>query len=482
MTSTTTPVIIQGGMGVDVSSWRLAREVSRRGQLGVVSGTALDAVLARRLQDGDAGGHLRRALAAFPDQAMAERVLGRYFRDGGRPQGAPYRPNPTLTISPTPDAVELAVLGTFAHVWLAKEDHDGPVGINLLEKVQMATPSVLLGAMVAGVDYVLMGAGIPREVPRLLTGLAAGEPVALTVEVHGSTRPRTTTLDPVALLGAHLPPLTRPSFLAVVSLPSLAAYLCRDEATRPDGFVVEGPLAGGHSAPPRGRLVLDEEGQPVYGARDDADLAAIARLGLPFWVAGAYSTPERVAQARAAGAAGVQVGSLFALCEESGLTPALRRRLVEELAAGDLTVLNDPLASPTGFPFKLALLDGTASDEAVYAARSRRCDLSYLRQPYERPDGSVGYRCPGEPVDAYVRKGGTPDETTGRKCLCNALMANVGLGQHRKDGYDEPVAVTLGQDLTGPRRLLAEHPSGWTAGEAVDWLLSALLEPAAAPA
>ena len=44
--------IIQGGMGAAVSSWRLAKAVSRRGQLGVVSGVALDLILARRLQDG----------------------------------------------------------------------------------------------------------------------------------------------------------------------------------------------------------------------------------------------------------------------------------------------------------------------------------------------------------------------------------------------------------------------------------------------
>lgn len=36
------PKIIQGGMGVGVSNWRLANAVSKLGQLGVVSGTALD--------------------------------------------------------------------------------------------------------------------------------------------------------------------------------------------------------------------------------------------------------------------------------------------------------------------------------------------------------------------------------------------------------------------------------------------------------
>jgi len=46
------PRIIQGGMGVRISSWQLAREVSREGELGVISGTAIDTVLVRELQMG----------------------------------------------------------------------------------------------------------------------------------------------------------------------------------------------------------------------------------------------------------------------------------------------------------------------------------------------------------------------------------------------------------------------------------------------
>jgi NAD(P)H-dependent flavin oxidoreductase YrpB (nitropropane dioxygenase family) len=60
------PSIIQGGMGIGVSSWMLARAVSLRGQLGVVSGTAIDSLFVRRLQDGDIGGHVRRAMESFP--------------------------------------------------------------------------------------------------------------------------------------------------------------------------------------------------------------------------------------------------------------------------------------------------------------------------------------------------------------------------------------------------------------------------------
>ncbi len=468
------PAIIQGGMGVAVSGWRLAREVSRAGHLGVVSGTAMDAVLARRLQDGDEGGHYRRALAQFPSPAMAQRVLDTYFVEGGRSADVPYKPLPKLTLSTVRAGQELALVGNFAEVWLAKEGHDGVVGINCLEKIQLATPTALLGAMLGDVDYVVMGAGIPREVPQLLRSLAAGEVGRIPVDVAGSTTHRFVEADPRDLLGADLPPLNRPDFLAIVSLDQLASYLHRDPEIRPDGFVVERPPAGGHSAPPRGKMQLDEHGSPVYGARDEADVSKMAALGLPFWMAGAYGTPDQVAAAVAAGAVGVQVGTLFALCAESGLTDAARDLALEQLRAGDLTVRNDPRASPTGFPFKVVQLEGTVSSAEVYESRERLCDLSYLRQPYERADGTVGFRCAGEPVHMFVKKGGAAEDTEGRKCLCNGLTATIGLGQHRKDGYDEAPLVTLGEDLAGVEELSRRHPQGWTAADAVAYLLESL--------
>src|SRR5665647_874183 len=284
------PVVIQGGMGVAVSSWELARAVSQAGQLGVVSGTALDVVIARRLQDGDVGGHIRRALEHFPVPALAQRVLSRYFREGGGAPGEPYVPVPKLSMTPAVAGLELWVVANFAEVWLAKEGHDGVVGINFLEKLQMATPSAAYGAMLAGVDYVLMGAGIPSEIPRLLNHLARHEKCSLDLHVDGATTAYSVGIDPEALTGGGLAPLHRPIFLAIVSAHVLAAYLAREDSTRPDGFVVEGPRAGGHNAPPRGRLVLDDDGQPVFGPRDDADLAKVAAVGLPFWLAGGYST------------------------------------------------------------------------------------------------------------------------------------------------------------------------------------------------
>ncbi|WP_250442611.1 nitronate monooxygenase [Actinotalea sp. C106] len=465
------PPIIQGGMGVAVSSWPLARAVSAAGQLGVVSGTALDVVLARRLQDGDPGGHLRRALAHFPVPAMAQRVLDRYFRAKGRAAGQPYLPVPKLGLRPSTGGLELGVVGAFVEVWLAKEGHTGPVGINLLEKIQMASPSAAYGAMLAGVDVVLVGAGIPVQFAAMLNRLAHHEPVVLDVRVDDATRAYTVDLDPDRLTGGGLAPLHRPQLLAIISAHILAVHLARDPATTPDGFVVEAPPAGGHNAPPRGRLTLDEDGQAVFGPRDQADLAAVATVGVPFWLGGGHGTPEQVRRAREAGASGVQVGSLFALAAESGIEPELRRSMLADLAAGTLEVRTDPRASPTGFPFKVVTMPGTQSDAEVYRARPRLCDVAHLRVPFERSTGTVGYRCPGEPVDVYVEKGGTVEGTAGRTCLCNTLLATVGLGQTRREGYREAPLLTLGTDLSGAAALLERHPDGWRAADVLAYLL-----------
>jgi NAD(P)H-dependent flavin oxidoreductase YrpB (nitropropane dioxygenase family) len=473
LTADQLPPVIQGGMGAAVSSWRLASAVSRCGQLGVVSGVALDLVLARRLQDGDPGGHARRALAAFPNQAMADRALARFFHEDGRPEGTPYSPISHLTIHPHRATVELVVLGGFVEVWLAKEGHDGVVGINCLEKIQLSTPGTLLGAMIAGVDVVLMGAGVPREIPRLLDALAAGEVVELPIDVDGADAGRfTLELDARDIVGPELPALTRPVFLAIVSAHVRAAFLARDEEIRPDGFVVEGSPAGGHNAPPR-KTVIDENGELVFGPRDEPDLTKIAALGMPFWMAGAAGTPTALREAQEQGARGVQIGTAFALSTDSGLIDSIRTALLDGIREGSLHVRTDPLASPTGFPFKVAEVHGTLSDRELLEDRPRLCDLGFLRTAYLRPDEEVGYRCPAEPEHMYARKLGEAEATAGRACICNGLTAAVGLGQTRKDGYVELPIVTLGADTTGAKLLLEQYPDGWNATQVINWLTTA---------
>ena len=168
------PLIIQGGMGAAVSDWRLARAVSVTGQLGVISGTAIDVIVARRLQMGDPGGHMRRALAAVPIPGVAEQVLDTYFVEGWKKADGRFRTKAMISHRTSRKTEGLVVASNFVEVFLAKEGHTNPVGINLLEKIQVPTIPSLYGAMLAGVDYVLMGAGIPRAIPGILYKLAEG--------------------------------------------------------------------------------------------------------------------------------------------------------------------------------------------------------------------------------------------------------------------------------------------------------------------
>jgi nitronate monooxygenase len=474
------PVIIQGGMGIAVSGWKLARAVSAEGQLGVVSGTALDGVLVRRLQLGDPEGDVRRALAAFPIPGVAESVLERYFVEGGIEKGARFKARPMHKLALTRRSQELLVTANFVEVFLAKEGHGNPVGINFLEKVQIPTLPSIYGAMLGGVDYVLMGAGIPRAIPGILDQLAKGEAVQLRIDVKGASEEDDpyNRFDPTEFAGGTLPSVTRPDFLAIVSSHILATMLAKKIEARVDGFVVEAPTAGGHNAPPRGRLELTADGEPLYGDKDVPDLEVIRKLGLPFWLAGSYAEPEKVKEALGLGAAGVQVGTAFAYCEESGFEPDIKRRVLEMSLAGRARVFTSAVASPTGFPFKVVPIEDTISEEEVYEVRPRECDLGYLRSAYRREDGSVGWRCASEPVADFVAKGGSEAETVGRKCLCNALMVNVGLGQIHRDGYVEPPLVTSGDDVENVARFLPPGAATYRAADVLDYLLPERLDPA----
>jgi nitronate monooxygenase len=459
-------------MGVGVSCWRLAHSVSQQGQLGVVSGTALAVLLARTLQQGDPGGHMRRALAAFPIPAVVERILDRFFIPGGKPKDAPFRYTSLPSLTPSTAEVELTVAGNFVEVWLAKEGHSGPVGINFLEKIQFPTLPSLFGAMLAGVDYVLMGAGIPRTIPGVMDGLAKGDTVKLRIDVLEAppTEEHHLELNPRAFW-PDFTPLRRPAFLAIVASATLAIALAKKSTGRVDGFIIEGPTAGGHNAPPRGALVLNTIGEPVNGPRDVVDLDKIRELGLPFWLAGSYGTPERLKEALATGAAGVQVGTAFAFCNESGIDPALKQRVIDQALTGNLSVRTDPVASPTGFPFKVVQLPATLSSTGTYEQRSRICDLGYLRMAYRKTDGSLGYRCPAEPVQDYLRKGGKLEDTVGRKCVCNGLLSTMGLGQVLGTDAAEPPLLTAGDDLTFLNRYVKPGTNTYAAADVLNYLL-----------
>lgn len=467
------PELIQGGMAVGVSNWRLARAVAEAGQrlgervLGVVSGTGLPVMLVDRLQAGDQD--VVRALKAF-DPGIAREIMDEYLVEGPSPANRRCKlpPKPEVMVTGTKATkarmTKLAVASAFVEVWLAKKGHSGPIGINVLEKIQLMHLPVLLGAMMAGVDYVLVGAGIPHQVPAVLANFARNEPASYRMDVVGSGTKQLLTLDPCEFVpeGENL---RCPKFLLIASHHALAMRLA--STVEVDGFVIEGPSAGGHNAPARGKT-LAEDGQPIYGDRDRPDLAKIAELEKPFWLAGSYGTPERLEEAKALGAAGVQVGSAFALCNESGLREDIKRELRQRIAADALEIKTSATASPSGFPFQVVQLKGSLSEQCVYESRERICNVGHLTQAYqkdEREGGGIGFRCPAEPIDAFVKKGGTKAETDGKVCLCNGLGAAAGHGHLARSG-GEPIIVTLGKDL-GFYNRLAVHPDGSYSAEEV---------------
>jgi len=437
--------ILTGGMGAGVSNWELAKAVGQSGQIGVVSGTAIDVIVARRLQIGDKDGNMRRALSHFPVKSIAERIINEYYIEGGKAEEASFKNLPMYTLTPPKELVELTVAANFVEVFLAKEGHDNPIGLNLLEKVALPNPASIYGAMLAGVDYVVMGAGIPREIPGVIDAFSKGEDASIRIYVEGAEKDEEYRMhfSPKDIMGEFLTELPRPKFYAIVSSNILATTMVKKTKPAVDGLVVEHNTAGGHNAPPRGGLNLGESGEPTYGEKDEVDLEKIKALGVPFWLAGSWGEAAKLKEAIAAGAQGIQVGTLFAMCKESGFVDSIKKAILEKLP----DVFTDPKASPTGFPFKVVNLEDTLAMIEEYLKRHRICNLGYLRHLYKKEDGTIGYRCPAEPAKAYIMKGGDEEELEGRKCLCNALIANIGLPAVYKSGYVEQKLITAGDTL-----------------------------------
>lgn len=462
------PLLLSGGMAVGISTPTLVRAVSTYeipgfGSglcLGITSGTAAAHILARRLQQGDTS--VRRALDALAALAPSlERELNElhdlYFVEGGKPESRPYKPVRPFDLEPPRWLRLLTMAANFTVVWECKQGHDNPVGINYLQKIELSQMPALYGAMVAGVDYVCVGAGNPAYFPGYLRRLARQEPVEQSVHVARASKPHSIVFDPRSFGGEDLGHLECPRFIAIVSAYEQAEHLASNEETRPYGFVFEGPTAGGHNAPPVANYQRFTGEPPKWGDADEVDLAKVSALREPFWLAGGYGNSAGLRKALQAGAAGVQFGTILAFSDESGMALALRRSALQRIWQRSLTVATEPLMSPTGFPFKVVQLPGSLAEEAVRKEREgvACCDLGHLvtlietKRRVTRPDGTteevveVKTICPSEPLETFTRKGGVPTRRKGAICLCNGLISTAGYpGVH--GAYVEPPVITAG--------------------------------------
>ena len=177
---------------------------------------------------------MRRGLAAFPIPEVAQRIIDRYFKTDKKAEGKPMRLISGFTIDPPAFLVDLTIASNFVEVFLAKEGHDGHVGVNYLEKIQMPNLTSIFGAMLAGVDNVLMGAGIPRTIPGILDALAEWKPVELKIKVEDADIEDSyfSRFDPLEWIKSHLPDielpkLKRPDFFPIISSNVLALTLAK---------------------------------------------------------------------------------------------------------------------------------------------------------------------------------------------------------------------------------------------------------------
>lgn len=465
------PDVIQGGMGVNISTPFLARICSlQKTVLGTVSCVAAEHVMTQILKAGDPGGHFRRALAQFPFPEVAEDIIKRYFVKDGVLKDQKFLPAGALSLRSSPNLIKLMVAASFAFIWLAKEGHSEPISVNYLEKIQMSHIYHLTGAMLAGVDFVTMGAGMTLQIPGVLDAIASGGNPSYRVQVEGSKDgTETISFNPSEFFGQKLPEMKRPGFLPIISSNVLGKIMTRKLSPGSiQGFVVELPTAGGHNAPPRTKGIFDDKGQPIYGDDDIVDFKKLQDLGIPFWIGGGFASPEGLAQAQSLGAVGIQAGSIFALCEDSGMDPEFRAEIRRKGWNRELVVRTDPKVSPTGFPFKLVQLAGTLSEPEVYKDRERVCNICLLRTPHIYNDKIV-YRCSSEPIANYLSKGGKIEDTVGAGCPCNFLLSAAGLGNP-----NEPPGFTLGDDYSFLQHLMTNENSSYSAEQAVRYLLGSI--------
>jgi NAD(P)H-dependent flavin oxidoreductase YrpB (nitropropane dioxygenase family) len=322
--------------------------------------------------------------------------------------------------------------------------------MNVMWKCPLTVLPSIYGALLAGVDALLCGAGVPMELPDMLRRMQAGEDLAYE-PLHG-----TGTGVRLAIAGDNtakrLQSRPLPHLLPILSnfaFPKriLDIWEREQQGARPFAFVLENHAAGGHNAPPRNKT--------TFGDQDEIDtyFDKVRALGVPVYVAGAFANggnAEDYRYWRERGAYGIQVGSRFALSGESGMRRDIKDAVIAANAETTTGEEHDTLlqtsmrVSPTGYPFKVVSLPETVADAGVYAHRRKRCDKGYLLQAQQivRTDGTRQevYLCPSMPARQYERLGGDPTETEGRICLCNGLMATVGFG----DGTEPPL-VTLGQ-------------------------------------
>lgn len=394
---------------------------------------------------GDLDGSLRLVLEHFPYPAAARHVWQHFFVPGGKGDEQPFELVSQPHLEEGPALVELTVLANFAEVFLARQGHTGWVGVHYHDSARLALLPSLFGALLAGVDFLLVSASGVAAVQPALRRLLAHESAALDVTLTDTDR-LTCGFDPHSLGSGHSPALRAPILLAVCETVDEAESVLTG-AGFDGGFIVQAPSGAGWL--------------------EAAEFARLRSLGRPFWLGNVAATAENFARVSQEGAGGLQVNTPFTFCAESALDPDLKRRVLTLVRQDPNHLFTQLSALPDGQPFRVLRLEETAADPEISAARLRLCDVGWFREVYRRPDGSVGYRCPGEPMHHYLLKGGDATTAARQPCICNGVLAGLGLAQLQDGRELERALVPVGEDVRELRRFLKPGGVEFTAADVV---------------
>ena len=317
--------IIQGGMGVGVSLHPLASAVAREGGLGIVSSACLDRLLSRR--------------------------TGRKYN--------------------THDAA-------YEEVSLAKAA-GGLAGINIMGALVRDYTDSVRGALDAGADAIISGAGLPLTLPAI-------QP------------PRDTALIPI------------------VSSARALDIICKKWEKlgyRPDAVVLEGPLAGGHLGFRMDQI--DLESNALENLFPPVKETAMKYGDFPVLVAGGIYTHDDIVRFIRMGADGVQMGTRFLATEESSATEEYKQAVLNARRE-DIVVAHDP-GSPCGLPFRV-LRQSPMYVSAQKRQRPPKCDKGYVLLKDREGRFTL---CPAKESNEH------------HFCICNGLLSSAGYNPDKEE-------------------------------------------------
>lgn len=473
-------------MAAIISGSRLTGAAGKRGCLGTVALTGTDQrwLLAGANDDP----RLKEALKRFPYQDLV-REFWEIVKDVPRPWRGFRWEFAQTTGSDTIEACRknevLAIIGAWVEVTLAFDiaGEDADIGVNLMWELSQAFLPYLYGALLANAKYIMVGAGIPRNLAGIVTDLChhCATDRELTVSLVDNAKglgylsSYKIQFDPSKYVEGNPPMIELPTVAPIISsniLIRVVSELLQEYDPKKVAVYAELPdNSGGHHMNPRG-AGHGEEVVAVYGERDyggfERLLEELISQKIPLWIGGDFCNPKGLAEARALGAEVVLGGTVFALSSDSGMRNDYRLTALKLIEDDKFKVEIRKDVSPAGLAFSVANVSGTECD------MPHACTIGLLLRFYQLPDegGALGTRCSAEPMVSFESKGGHLQFGRPTFCLCRRLMSTAGFPAIQ-GGKEDLGIVTLSGGLRNIefiRDLISKYGYDYTAGNVIDEL------------